>query len=304
MNWRKWESHLCSRISPTAMFAAAVDVNSIESCLANVRRSDLFLIVLSQRYGPSLAQSRVRRYLRNSPGIPGGTQRREEDLHVRSGSSGGGLHGMEAQLGKGASTSSCMGGGKGLQNIQSPRRTSPVVGVEQGVELVLDISRFGGTEEAAEEGPSGGVGTRDLGDAGTERTSAVPDPRTAELKIDFDQRRIDGTLRILNAGTAPALAPSLALWNNADDWIANLNSLLPGCSFELPLNFPLRQSALKERNARLKYELIYAIPEGHSRADEGVINVLWERGRRDFTASSNTTARFTTTIAASGSGTT
>lgn len=35
-------------------FTVAPDANSIESCLANVRACDIFVIVLSQRYGPSL----------------------------------------------------------------------------------------------------------------------------------------------------------------------------------------------------------------------------------------------------------
>jgi len=38
-------------------FAISLDANSIESCLVNVRSCDLFLIILSQRYGPSLAKA-------------------------------------------------------------------------------------------------------------------------------------------------------------------------------------------------------------------------------------------------------
>ena len=39
---------------PLSEFAVHPDRNSIETCLANVRDSDIFIIILSQRYGPSL----------------------------------------------------------------------------------------------------------------------------------------------------------------------------------------------------------------------------------------------------------
>jgi hypothetical protein len=35
-------------------FTVSPDINSIENCLTNVRNSDYFIIILSQRYGPSL----------------------------------------------------------------------------------------------------------------------------------------------------------------------------------------------------------------------------------------------------------
>ena len=38
-------------------FGAEPDVNSIESCLANVRSADVFVMILSQRYGPSLEKA-------------------------------------------------------------------------------------------------------------------------------------------------------------------------------------------------------------------------------------------------------
>ena len=41
---------------PSSEFSVLPDANSIESCLANVRASDFFVIILSQRYGPSLAK--------------------------------------------------------------------------------------------------------------------------------------------------------------------------------------------------------------------------------------------------------
>jgi Arc/MetJ family transcription regulator len=43
--------------SLTSDFIALPDNNSIESCLSNVRTCDVFLIILSQRYGPSLIKA-------------------------------------------------------------------------------------------------------------------------------------------------------------------------------------------------------------------------------------------------------
>lgn len=269
---------------PDSEFAAAVDVNSIESCLANVRRSDLFLIVLSQRYGPSLAKAgyddisathleyrearsagkKIYMYVRD---------RLEADYTV-----------WKRNLEKGHPPRLAWVAEKDCRIfslLEEHRRLSASNKGSNWFWIFRDSVELKKRLRKDLQAESGHAILAMLAQSG--RLPYLI-PELLNLKIDFDQRRIDGTLRILNAGTAPALAPSLALWNNADDWIANLNSLLPGCSFELPLNFPLRQSALKERNARLKYELIYAIPEGHSVADEGVINVLWERGRRDFTA--------------------
>lgn len=39
---------------PSSEFEVLPDMNSIETCLAGVRSSDVFICVLSQRYGPSL----------------------------------------------------------------------------------------------------------------------------------------------------------------------------------------------------------------------------------------------------------
>ena len=41
----------------TSEFVVLPDANSIETCLVNVRECDVFVIVLSQRYGPSLAKA-------------------------------------------------------------------------------------------------------------------------------------------------------------------------------------------------------------------------------------------------------
>lgn len=43
--------------SATSDFVAQPDRNSIEACLVNVRSSDAVLVILSQRYGPSLAKA-------------------------------------------------------------------------------------------------------------------------------------------------------------------------------------------------------------------------------------------------------
>lgn len=42
---------------PTSEFLVAPDANSIENCLANLRRADYVVFILSQRYGPSLAKA-------------------------------------------------------------------------------------------------------------------------------------------------------------------------------------------------------------------------------------------------------
>ena len=39
---------------PTSGFVVATDANSIESCLRNLEQSDEVILILSQRYGPSL----------------------------------------------------------------------------------------------------------------------------------------------------------------------------------------------------------------------------------------------------------
>lgn len=43
--------------STTSDFTVAPDANSIETCLTNVRSSDFVMVVLSQRYGPSLLKA-------------------------------------------------------------------------------------------------------------------------------------------------------------------------------------------------------------------------------------------------------
>jgi len=43
--------------SATSDFTVLPDKNSIETCLVNVRASNYFIVVLSQRYGPSLARA-------------------------------------------------------------------------------------------------------------------------------------------------------------------------------------------------------------------------------------------------------
>lgn len=43
--------------SPTSDFEVLPDQNSIETCLANVRSCDQFIIILSQRYGPTLSRA-------------------------------------------------------------------------------------------------------------------------------------------------------------------------------------------------------------------------------------------------------
>ncbi|HTB62309.1 MAG TPA: DUF4062 domain-containing protein [Opitutales bacterium] len=45
---------VCLSDSPTSDFQVKQDCNSIETCLANVRECDEFIIILSNRYGPSL----------------------------------------------------------------------------------------------------------------------------------------------------------------------------------------------------------------------------------------------------------
>jgi hypothetical protein len=43
--------------SSTSDFSVKPDANSIETCLVNVRASDIMLVILSNRYGPSLEKA-------------------------------------------------------------------------------------------------------------------------------------------------------------------------------------------------------------------------------------------------------
>jgi hypothetical protein len=109
-------------------------------------------------------------------------------------------------------------------------------------------------------------------------------PELLRWTVDFDSKRLKGTLRIVNAGSTAALTPNVEVHTGVENLVQSITALLPGASHELQIDLPVRALDVKTRNIVLFFAANYAISEGHYVGDEAELAVNWERGRKNFIA--------------------
>lgn len=258
---------------PSSEFEVSPSANSIESCLANVRRADVVLVVLSQRYGPSLAcagfEDVSATHLEYREAVQAGKpvhvyvrDRLEADYNLWKRN-----HGRNVALGwvkqGDDGIFSLIEEHKALAAEQDKSNWVWVFrdSVELKSRVARDLQTLAG--KAVLEGllQSGKVAFLLL----------------SVVSVEIEEASGEATLHLLvtNAGTAVAIQPYVTLYD-AREQCSSLRSLLPGQEAAVQFRSKLSAEELQQQWVEVDLDCCYATPDGHYISDDTSIGYGWD----------------------------
>lgn len=259
---------------PSAEFAVTPDANSIESCLANVRRCDAVVVILSQRYGPSLKKA----------GYPDVSATHLEYLAAREANKPIHMYvrdRLEADFGlwkrnaeRAINLSWVKAGDEAIFGLLDDHRRLVADAKRSNWFWVFRDSRELRSRIGSDfQKQAGRAVLRRLMDTG--RVPALI-PQVERWSIDKKTRILSLDVSVTNAGTAPALQPFAALYSDAGEDVMQTRTLLPGQSVALTYSPKLSVRSVRAGNPLMWFEFSYATLEGHYIGDEFELELSWE----------------------------
>lgn len=266
---------------PTSEFSLSQDANSIEMCLANVRSADYFVIILSQRYGPSLSSAGY------------------EDLSATH------LEYREARQSK---KPIYMYVRDRLEADYALYKKNPDAALKYSWVKAGDENIFGLLEEhrrlSAESSESNWLWTfrdstelkqrirHDFKDsAGKAILQKLMDqgrvafliPSVDIWELDKKSREIRFDMKVSNAGTAVAIQPYISInFGGKHEDLHIIETLIPGQSYVIKVALTLSVASFKSKEPEMLVECLYTTPEGHTIADETKLEFHWYPGAKEL----------------------
>ena len=262
----------------TSEFNVLPDKNSIETCLANVRKCDVFIIILSQRYGPSLKSvdypdiSATHLEYReaksnNKPILYYVRDRLEADYSIYNKNNESDLPWVQKKdygifdlirehtnINK---NNNCSNWFWTFRNsLELKNRLKKDLQSEAGESILRGLIEAGRIAYIIPH---------------IEKWSITPKNKSLNLSITLD-----------NCGTAAAIQPGVSIY-----WVKNENhvfikSLMPGQSETLEIELPLTHSSYRERYTTVWLEIGYSTPEGHYVSDDASVDFYWAARPKTF----------------------
>jgi hypothetical protein len=267
---------------PSSEFTIAPDNTSIESCLVNVRRADIVLVVLSQRYGPSLKVAGFddisathleyrEAHKHNKPIYFYVRDRLEVDYNIwkRNGKQPIGVSWVKA------------GDERIFDLLEEHRKLSKKTENPNWLWLFSDSVTLKQRVRKDLQPIAGKAIMRKLIDSGrmaylvAEVNKWTVERKSKSIMIDFI---------ITNAGTSAALQPFVSLFSSIDEIVEAIRTLLPGQSTTITMKAKINSTEYRNRNPVMGLECGYTLPEGHYIHDESRLEFYWEPRQSDFSA--------------------
>ena len=261
---------------PSSEFAVASDANSIESCLVNVRQCDYFIVVLSQRYGPSLKKAGYPdisathlEYLEakrtKKPIYMYVRDRLEADYNI-----------WKKNKGNKVTLSWVNDKDQGIfQLLEEHRRLAMHSKKSNWVWIFRDSVELRKRIRSDLKVAAGKAILSQLLDTGQtpfllgEILKCSLESKTRVLSLDF---------KITNAGTVVAIGPHASLYWDKGEAVQLLKTLLPGQETRIRFLAKLSPSSYKSKNPTMKLDCTYVTPQGHYLGDESYVELAWESG--------------------------
>lgn len=258
---------------PASEFTIVPDASSIESCLVNVRKSDIFIIILSQRYGPSLAKAgypdvsathlEYREAIKaNKPIFMYIRDRLEADYTIWKNSQGNPpkLPWVQEK------------DYKIFELLEEHRKLSKSKKVTNWFWTFRNSLELKQRMRKDLEVESGAAVLQELIDRGR---IAYLLPEVKAWSLDKNKRNLNMKICVLNAGTAVAIEPKFIIKSEKDTVIEFFHTLPPNESIELDVSVHLTVNEFKSKVPNLFFDCSYTTMEGHYIGDECNLEFRW-----------------------------
>jgi hypothetical protein len=258
---------------PSSEFEVLPDRNSIETCLANVRDCDWFLVVLSQRYGPSVASAGYEEvsatHLEYREAVKA---KKPIRMYVRDRLEADYSFWKKNSRQKGLYFAWC----------KEPHDQRLFCLLDEHSKLMPDEPRSNWIALYKDSADLKDKLTRDLRDAFARATvdTLIKNARIPFLEVNarfrsHDNRAIMIDLDVRNLGAVTAVSPRFTFEH--DNHVATLPSLSPQQSATCPIMW----ANIPGCNLSLSPQLAYSTIEGHKFVDRGKLTVTYTANRND-----------------------
>lgn len=257
-------------------FTVTPDVNSIENCLTNVRNSDFYVIILSQRYGPSLKNAGFEdvsathlEYLEakklHKPIFMYIRDRLESDYSVWKKNNDKDLNLTWVKKGD----------EKIFELLEQHRKLSATLKDTNWFWTFRDSVELKNRIQFDFKAISGTVILRKLIESGK-----APHlfPQIINWYVDKKSRILHTEFKITNFGLTSAIDPFVTFHTSKKENIENIPSLLPGDSANITFEVLLTVNEVRSANPTFSLDTSYGTIEGHYMGDEFYMEYSWDRG--------------------------
>jgi hypothetical protein len=267
----------------TSEFLVAPDANSIENCLANLRRADHVVFILSQRYGPSLSKAgyddmsathleyREARRLKK-PIYMYVRDRLEADaaLHKKN-------RGAKLNFGWVSDDSQQL-----FALLDEHRKLVKKAAESNWLWTFRDSVELKSILRKDFKDKSNRATMEDL----IERQRiAFLIPSIKKWSTDKNKERLIATISVVNAGSGAAIQARAVIrgesFSGTDfEWQHNelVDTLLPGSEVTFDIDMDIRLLEAGSKFVLMRFEVKYLTPEGHYIADETDVEFSWCEG--------------------------